>query len=142
MLETSTAVYSSPTDVANLIGETFASVSSSDSYSATFLATKNRSERTPINFRCQQFLPYNCDFYMWELKRALSSAYNSSPRPDGISVVSAKDDAPSTISSRWKAKLETHSSGGTILSLFSLTSRRHMIVLGAMGFLALYRDTG
>ncbi|GFU59083.1 putative RNA-directed DNA polymerase from transposon X-element [Trichonephila clavipes] len=33
ILETSTALYSSPLDVANLIGKTFASVSSSDSYS-------------------------------------------------------------------------------------------------------------
>ncbi|GFT42958.1 putative RNA-directed DNA polymerase from transposon X-element [Trichonephila clavipes] len=62
ILETSTALYSSPLDVANLIGKTFASVSSSDSYSPAFQATKNRLERTPINFRCRQPLPYNCDF--------------------------------------------------------------------------------
>ncbi|GFT29406.1 putative RNA-directed DNA polymerase from transposon X-element [Trichonephila clavipes] len=72
-------------DVANLIGKTFASVSSSDSYSPAFQATKNRLERTPINFRCRQPLPYNCDFDMFELKRALSSAHNTSPGPDGIS---------------------------------------------------------
>ncbi|GFV31533.1 hypothetical protein TNCV_2540101 [Trichonephila clavipes] len=53
-----------------------------------------------------------------------------------------KGRSPSTISSPWKAKLETLLFGGTILSLFSLTSRRHMIVLGAMGFLALYIVTG
>ncbi|GFT26297.1 putative RNA-directed DNA polymerase from transposon X-element [Trichonephila clavipes] len=69
ILETSTALYSSPLDVANLIGKTFASVSSSDSYSPAFQATKNRLERTPINFRCRQPLPYNCDFDMFELKR-------------------------------------------------------------------------
>ncbi|GFT99339.1 probable RNA-directed DNA polymerase from transposon X-element [Trichonephila clavipes] len=85
ILETSTALFSSPLDVANLIGETFASVSSSDSYSPAFQATKNRLERTPINFRCRQPLPYNCDFDMFELKRALSSAHNTSPGPDGIS---------------------------------------------------------
>ncbi|GFV77800.1 RNA-directed DNA polymerase from mobile element jockey [Trichonephila clavipes] len=72
-------------NVANLIGKTFASVSSSDSYSPAFQATKNRLERTPINFRCRQPLPYNCDFDMFELKRALSSAHNTSPGPDGIS---------------------------------------------------------
>ncbi|GFT29384.1 putative RNA-directed DNA polymerase from transposon X-element [Trichonephila clavipes] len=79
-------VYYEPTvmEKTNLIGETFASVSSSDSYNATFLAIENRSERTPISFRCRQFLPYNCDFYLWELKRALSSAHNTSPGPDGI----------------------------------------------------------
>ncbi|GFS90849.1 probable RNA-directed DNA polymerase from transposon X-element [Trichonephila clavipes] len=87
ILETSTALYSSPLDVANLIGKTFVSVSSSDSYSPAFQATKNRLERTPINFRCRQPLPYNCDFDMFELKRALSSAHNTSPGPDGISYV-------------------------------------------------------
>ncbi|GFW06952.1 RNase H domain-containing protein [Trichonephila clavipes] len=76
-----------PEDVANLIGKTFASVSSSDSYSPAFQATKNRLERTPINFRCRQPLQYNCDFDMFELKRALSSAHNTSPGPDGISYV-------------------------------------------------------
>ncbi|GFW07812.1 putative RNA-directed DNA polymerase from transposon X-element [Trichonephila clavipes] len=85
ILETSTALFSSPLDVANFIGKTFASVSSSDSYSPAFQATKNRLERTPINFRCRQPLPYNCDFDMFELKRALSSAHNTSPGPDGIS---------------------------------------------------------
>ncbi|GFU10700.1 hypothetical protein TNCV_685641 [Trichonephila clavipes] len=49
--------------------QTFASVS------ARFIwpcirATKNRLERTHISFRCRQPLPYNCDFDMFELKRA------------------------------------------------------------------------
>ncbi|GFU39054.1 RNA-directed DNA polymerase from mobile element jockey [Trichonephila clavipes] len=48
-------------------------------------ATKNRLERTPINFRCRQPLPYNCDFDMFEWRKALSSAHNTSPGPDGIS---------------------------------------------------------
>ncbi|GFU46495.1 probable RNA-directed DNA polymerase from transposon X-element [Trichonephila clavipes] len=73
--------------MANLIGKTFASVSSSDSYSPAFQATKNRLERTPINFRCRQPFQYNCDFDMFELKRALSSTHNTSPGPDGISYV-------------------------------------------------------
>ncbi|GFX67274.1 putative RNA-directed DNA polymerase from transposon X-element [Trichonephila clavipes] len=60
------SITSSTTNVANLIGTTFASVSSSDSYSPAFQATKNRLERTPINFRCRQPLPYNCDFDMFE----------------------------------------------------------------------------
>ncbi|GFX38936.1 putative RNA-directed DNA polymerase from transposon X-element [Trichonephila clavipes] len=71
ILETSTALYSSPFDVANVIGQTFASVSSSDSYRPAFQATKNRLQRTPINFRRRQPLPYNCDLKMFELKRAL-----------------------------------------------------------------------
>ncbi|GFW25079.1 putative RNA-directed DNA polymerase from transposon X-element [Trichonephila clavipes] len=85
ILESSTALYSSPFDVANVIGQTFASVSSSDSYSPAFQVTKNCLERTPINFRCRHPLPYNCDFDMFELKMALSSAHNTRPGPDGIS---------------------------------------------------------
>ncbi|GFU16655.1 putative RNA-directed DNA polymerase from transposon X-element [Trichonephila clavipes] len=50
-----------------------------------FQATKNRLERTPINFWCRQPLPYNCDFDMLELKRALIIGPNTSPGPDGIS---------------------------------------------------------
>ncbi|GFU46479.1 probable RNA-directed DNA polymerase from transposon X-element [Trichonephila clavipes] len=106
ILETSTALYSSPLDVANLIGKTFASVSSSDSYSPAFQVTKNRLERTPINFRCRQPLPYNCDFDMFELKRALSSAHNTSPGPDGISYV-----------------LLRHLSEGSLVSLLYLFNR-------------------
>ncbi|GFT44417.1 putative RNA-directed DNA polymerase from transposon X-element [Trichonephila clavipes] len=85
ILGTSTALYSSSFAVANLFGHTFASVSSSDSYSPAFKTTKNHLERTPTNFRCRQHLLYNCDFDMFELKRALSSAHNTSPGPDGIS---------------------------------------------------------
>ncbi|GFU28305.1 RNase H domain-containing protein [Trichonephila clavipes] len=55
--------------------------------SPAFQPTKNRLERTPINFRCRQPLPYNCDFDMFELRKALSSAHNTSPGPDGISYV-------------------------------------------------------
>ncbi|GFV81159.1 putative RNA-directed DNA polymerase from transposon X-element [Trichonephila clavipes] len=84
ILETSTALYSTAVDVSNFIGQTFTSVSSSDSYSPAFQAT-NRLEPTPTNFRCRQPLPYNCDFDMFELKRALSSAHNTSQGPDGIS---------------------------------------------------------
>ncbi|GFV44604.1 putative RNA-directed DNA polymerase from transposon X-element [Trichonephila clavipes] len=106
ILETSTALYSSSLDVANLIGKTFASVSSSDSYSPAFQATKNRLERTPINFRCRQPLPYNCDFDMFELKRALSSAHNTSPGPDGISY-----------------ELLRHLNGDSLVSLLCLFNR-------------------
>ncbi|GFW69744.1 putative RNA-directed DNA polymerase from transposon X-element [Trichonephila clavipes] len=52
ILETLTVLYSSHFDVANMIGQTFASVSSSDSYSPAYQATENHLERTPINFRC------------------------------------------------------------------------------------------
>ncbi|GFW69753.1 RNase H domain-containing protein [Trichonephila clavipes] len=84
ILETSAALYSLPFNVANLIGQTFAGVSSSDSYSPAFQAIMNCLEWTPINFRFRQPLTYICDFYMGELKRAFSLAHNTSPDPDGI----------------------------------------------------------
>ncbi|GFX36911.1 putative RNA-directed DNA polymerase from transposon X-element [Trichonephila clavipes] len=81
-------VFVTTLDVANLIGKTFASVSSSDSYSPAFQATKNRLERTPTyQLQVPTTFQYNCDFDMFELKRALSSAHNTSPGPDGISYV-------------------------------------------------------
>ncbi|GFY35370.1 hypothetical protein TNCV_797191 [Trichonephila clavipes] len=49
ILETSTALYSSLFDVANGIGRTFAGVSSSDSYSPAFQASKNHLERTHLS---------------------------------------------------------------------------------------------
>ncbi|GFX55913.1 putative RNA-directed DNA polymerase from transposon X-element [Trichonephila clavipes] len=63
-------------DVANLFWQTFASVSSSDSYSPEFQATKNRLERTPINFRCRQTLQYitvtlTCFTPAWTIYRSV-----------------------------------------------------------------------
>ncbi|GFU43455.1 putative RNA-directed DNA polymerase from transposon X-element [Trichonephila clavipes] len=111
ILETSTAIYSSPVDVVNVIGQTFASVSSSDSYSPAFQATKNRLERTPINFRCRQPLPYNCDFDMSELKRALSSAHNTSPGPDGISYVLLRHLSEDSLASQYVDDLQISCEG-------------------------------
>ncbi|GFT43144.1 putative RNA-directed DNA polymerase from transposon X-element [Trichonephila clavipes] len=111
ILETSTALYSSPFDVANVIGQTFASVSSSNSYSPAFQATKNHLERTPINFRCRQSLPYNCDFGMWELKRVLSSAHNTSPGPDGISYELIRHLNEDSLTSLYVDDLQTNCEG-------------------------------
>ncbi|GBN12418.1 hypothetical protein AVEN_245414-1 [Araneus ventricosus] len=50
ILKSDSATYSSPEDIANIIGQTFAYISNSDSYTATFQAIKNRAEGIPISF--------------------------------------------------------------------------------------------
>ncbi|GFW57260.1 putative RNA-directed DNA polymerase from transposon X-element [Trichonephila clavipes] len=84
ILQTSNSVFSSPVVIANILGETFQSVSSTASYNSRFLEIKRQAERTPINFSTRSFFPYNCDFTMTELQKVLLQAHNTSPGPDGI----------------------------------------------------------
>ncbi|GFS91163.1 putative RNA-directed DNA polymerase from transposon X-element [Trichonephila clavipes] len=58
------------------------SVSSTASYNSRFLEIKRRVERTLMNFSTRSFVPYNCDFTMTELKKALVQAHNTSPGPE------------------------------------------------------------
>ncbi|GFW60413.1 RNase H domain-containing protein [Trichonephila clavipes] len=66
ILQTSDSVFSSPDEIANILSETFQSVSSAASYNSRFLEIKRQAERTPINFSTRSFFPYNCDFTMTE----------------------------------------------------------------------------
>ncbi|GFW37460.1 putative RNA-directed DNA polymerase from transposon X-element [Trichonephila clavipes] len=59
ILQTSNSVFSSPVEIANILGETFQSVSSTASYSSRFLEIKRRAERNPITFSTCSFFPYN-----------------------------------------------------------------------------------
>lgn len=79
-----TAVVSSPFDIANTLGQTFAAVSANDSYSPNFVARKNRAERQHLNFSTRSTISYNCEFTMCELEKALSRTNDTSPGPDGI----------------------------------------------------------
>ncbi|GBN90267.1 hypothetical protein AVEN_140791-1, partial [Araneus ventricosus] len=84
VLNTGHASYSSPLDVANILGQTFAQFSAADSYNFAFVAIKNRAERMTSNFSSRRPFPYNCEFRMFELKADLSKAHDSSPGSDGI----------------------------------------------------------
>ncbi|GBN20123.1 putative RNA-directed DNA polymerase from transposon X-element [Araneus ventricosus] len=84
ILKSGSATYSSPEDIANIIGQTFAYISNSDSYTATFQAIKNRAEGIPISFVSERHASYNCDFRMSEMRKALSQCRNTSPGPDGV----------------------------------------------------------
>ncbi|GBM52412.1 hypothetical protein AVEN_258176-1 [Araneus ventricosus] len=48
--------YSSPLDISNVLRQSFAKVSSADSYSPTFLATKRCAENIPLYFRTHRRL--------------------------------------------------------------------------------------
>ncbi|GFY22198.1 putative RNA-directed DNA polymerase from transposon X-element [Trichonephila clavipes] len=97
ILQTSNSVFSSPEEIANILGETFQSVSSAASYNSRFLEIKRRAERTPINFSTNSFFPYNCNFTMAELKKALIQAHNTSPGPDGITYTMLRHLHPNSL---------------------------------------------
>ncbi|GFX71307.1 putative RNA-directed DNA polymerase from transposon X-element [Trichonephila clavipes] len=97
ILQTSNSVFSSPVEIANILGETFQSVSSTASYNSRFLEIKRRAERTPINISTRSFFPYNCDFTMTELKKALLQAHNTSPGPDGITYTMLRHLHPNSL---------------------------------------------
>ncbi|GFU54015.1 probable RNA-directed DNA polymerase from transposon X-element [Trichonephila clavipes] len=97
ILQTSNSVFSSPEEIANILGETFQSVSSAASYNSRFLEIKRRAERTPINFSTRSFFPYNCNFTMTELKKALIQAHNTSPGLDGITYTMLRHLHPNSL---------------------------------------------
>ncbi|GFT11383.1 putative RNA-directed DNA polymerase from transposon X-element [Trichonephila clavipes] len=97
ILQTSNSVFSSPVEIANILGETFQSVSSAASYNFRFLEIKRQAERTPINFSTRSFFLYNCDFMMPELKKALLHAHNTSPGPDGITYTMLRHLNPNSL---------------------------------------------
>ncbi|GFX57060.1 probable RNA-directed DNA polymerase from transposon X-element [Trichonephila clavipes] len=97
ILQTSDSVFSSPDEIANILGETFQSVSSAASYNPRFLEIKRQSERTPINFSTRSFFPYNCDFTITELQKALTQAHNTSPGPDGITYAMLRHLHPNSL---------------------------------------------
>ncbi|GBN76895.1 putative RNA-directed DNA polymerase from transposon X-element [Araneus ventricosus] len=84
ILKSDSATYSCPEDIANIIGQTFAYISNSDFYTATFQAIKNRAEGIPISFVSERQASYNCDFRMSEMRKALSQCRNTSPGSDGV----------------------------------------------------------
>ncbi|GFX95438.1 putative RNA-directed DNA polymerase from transposon X-element [Trichonephila clavipes] len=97
ILQTSNSVFSSPVEIANILGETFQSVSRAASYNSRFLEIKRQAERTPINFSTHSFFPYNCDFTMTELKKAFLQAHNTSPGPDGITYTMLRHLNPNSL---------------------------------------------
>ncbi|GFX86412.1 putative RNA-directed DNA polymerase from transposon X-element [Trichonephila clavipes] len=73
------------------------SVSSTASYNSRFLEIKRQAERTPINFSTRSFFPYNWDFTMTELQKALLQAHNTSPGSDGITYTMLRHLNPNSL---------------------------------------------
>ncbi|GFU87546.1 probable RNA-directed DNA polymerase from transposon X-element [Trichonephila clavipes] len=73
------------------------SVSSAASYNSRFLEIKRQSERSPINFSMRSFFPYNCDFTITELQKALTQAHNTSPGRDGITYAMLRHLHPNSL---------------------------------------------
>ena len=75
-------IITSPSDVANKMGEHFSSISSSKNYSPRFQSIYNTQVTLDLGENDNE--PYNAKFTLRELKDALSNAENSSPGEDTI----------------------------------------------------------
>ncbi|XP_055941880.1 uncharacterized protein LOC129971927 [Argiope bruennichi] len=76
--------YSSPFEIANIMGQTFADISSSAFWNPVFLTKKRRAEQLKLKFETRGCFLYNCEFRMYELKKALSRTRDTNPGVDGI----------------------------------------------------------
>ncbi|GBN58394.1 hypothetical protein AVEN_95891-1 [Araneus ventricosus] len=142
--------YSSPLNVANILGQTSAQVSAVDSYSPAFVAIKNRAERMTLNFSSRKSFPYNCEFKMFELKTALSQAHDSSPGPDGIAynMLRHLDAVWSSLAKNGSCAIKPHTTNHLVSIFFDVKkaydrTRRHRILrklynLGFKGNLPLF----
>ena len=81
-------------EVAEMFANHYEKVSSSESYSPQFQASRLRSERMHIDFSVNNYMSYNEDFSMCELERALSSCRDTSPGLDSISYRMIKYSHP------------------------------------------------
>ncbi|GBO37413.1 putative RNA-directed DNA polymerase from transposon X-element, partial [Araneus ventricosus] len=71
-------------DIANVLGKTFAEVSSDEFYPQDFIVYKRQEERVEYKFESSSNDIYNTDFTIHELRDALNNSHPTSPGPDGI----------------------------------------------------------
>lgn len=69
---------------ADILGEHFQHVSSSEHYSTSFLKIKKDAEKKRINVTRNNSETYNLPFTSYELERALDISHKTSPGPDGV----------------------------------------------------------
>lgn len=74
----------SPRDIANALGESISSISSSNHHTPSFHQHKLREERTPVDLTSDNMETYNAPFSLTELKNALRRCHDTSPGPDDI----------------------------------------------------------
>jgi ribonuclease HI len=88
---------SSIKSIADTLASSFANISSAANYTPSFKRIKIKSEKKPINFYSNSHFPYNSNFTLVELNRALHSTHKSSSGPDNISYPMLKNLSPSSI---------------------------------------------
>lgn len=76
-------VYTLP-EIANTLAKSFASNSSSQNYTSSFLKHKTKAEKTKVNFNSDNTETYNKPFTTTELDSAISKGKSTAPGPDGI----------------------------------------------------------
>ncbi|GBN27742.1 RNA-directed DNA polymerase from mobile element jockey [Araneus ventricosus] len=71
-------------DIANVLGKTFAEVSSDEFYPQDFILYKRQEERVEYKFESSSNEIYNTDFIIHELRDALNNSHPTFPGPDRI----------------------------------------------------------
>ena len=97
ILKVNDEIVDSKTDVANILAETFAAVSSSENYSLDFLRYKNRIESKTLQFDTQENYSYNEPLTIEEVTSCLSETQESAPGIDKITYAMIKNSHPTLI---------------------------------------------
>lgn len=84
LIQSNTTVCQTLDEQANVLGEHFRQVSSSDHFSPTFLTIKRDAERRKFPAESCANEPYNQPFTKYELEQALTTSKRTSPGPDNI----------------------------------------------------------
>jgi ribonuclease HI len=91
ILEHNNQTVSSTGDIANTIASSLSNISSSANYPPTFIQRKTILEKKRIKFQTKLNLPYNSDFTILELQKALQNTHKTSAGPDNISYIMIKN---------------------------------------------------
>ncbi len=83
-LKANDSCISNETDIANVLGKTFAHNSSSSNYSPKFQHFKSTAETSPIDFSSNNDEPYNLPISMAELNSSIHQSRNTAMGPDLI----------------------------------------------------------
>lgn len=91
ILESGPRVVSNVDDIAEVLADSFAAVSSNENYPPDFRAHKEITETIPLPLNSTNDEPYNLPFTLVELENAISGCKITAPGPDGISNIMFKN---------------------------------------------------
>lgn len=91
ILESGTQIVSEVADVAEVLADSFAAVSSNANYPPDFTAHKAAMESTPFPCDSENNEPFNLPFSLSELENAIKGCKVTAPGPDGISNLMFKN---------------------------------------------------